>query len=89
MPSMTSTMRTRPSERRTRRRAVAVPNHPTRPRSSRLLAVIDHPLGGRHIAVVATRRAPFLRYLTIIPGGGRPSPGDGPSTPAPALRHAA
>ena len=89
MPSTTSTTRTRPSDPSTRHCAVVARNESVRPRSARLLAIVAHPLGGRRVAVVATRRAPFLRCITVIPGGGKPSPGGGPLSPAPALRHAA
>ena len=89
MPFTTSTTRMRPSDPRPRHCTVVARNESARPRSARLLAVVAHPLGGRRVAVVATRHPPFLRCLIVIPGGGKPSPDGGPPAPAPALRHAA
>ncbi len=89
MPSTTSTTRTRPSDPGTRHCAVVARNESVRPRSARLLAIVAHPLGGRRVAVVATSRAPFLRCLTVIPGGGKPFAGRRAADTRAALRHAA
>lgn len=90
MPSTTSTTKMHPSDRRPGRFPVVAGNASARPRATRLVAVFAHPAGGRRIAVVAASRAPFLRCLTILPGGsGSPPPGGGPAAPAVALRRIA
>lgn len=93
MPTTTSTTRTRHSERRTGLLSVVARNARARSRPAQLVAVFadpTHRATGWRIAVVTATRPPFIRCLTVLPGGGESKPPEGgPPAPAVVARRAA